>query len=580
MKAWMVSATIWLWWAVVVGPAAWVVCSSISMTGGDRGYNNLAIDRVVFSVVNCDRKSYTAFIESLRSYMSSGTIEYGIPLMRAPSREPDFLLVELRDWDNEPITLVVNRINAYVIAYQARDRYYLLSDTDSNAIFGTNPHRLSFDGSYGELQRVAGENRQNIDLGITEFAQAILTLYFWSPPQTESSVARALIILIQMVSEAARFRTIEHRVRRNIISVGDYRSFRPGTGMLSLETNWQSLSDAVQESNEGVFASPVALQTADQRTEPIYNADRAREICGLALLLFTCRRQNQAILSPPHDSFSVSSSFLNKRSMLGADDTCENPEPTVRIIGRDGLCMAVKSGYYHNGNPIVLESCKNNLDVNQFWTFKRGGTIQSNGRCLTTYGYSPGVYVMIYDCSSAAREATLWTIYYGTIVNPRSGLAISAESGNIGSMLTVQTNVNASKQGWLPSNNTQPFLTPITGLNGLCMQANGGNVGLSTCDDNNSRQKWYLYGDGSIRPQTDRTLCATCRTDDERSLIVLLSCNLASANQRWMFTSQGTIFNLHNGYVMDVKGSAPTLQQIIIYHATGNPNQMWFTAFD
>lgn len=142
---------------------------------------------------------------------------------------------------------------------------------------------------------------------------------------------------------------------------------------------------------------------------------------------------------------------------------------------------------------------------------------------------------MIYDCSSAVREATLWTINFGTIENPKSGLSISAESGNIGTTLTVQTNVYASRQGWLPSNNTRPFLTPITGLNGLCIQANDEDVGLATCDDNNSYQKWYLYGDGSIRPLTDRTLCVTCRAHSEGSLIVLLSCNLADARQRWMF---------------------------------------------
>ncbi|KAJ6824016.1 uncharacterized protein M6B38_129350 [Iris pallida] len=585
MKVWMVLTTIWVWWAAIVGPVAWVCSSSLSMTGGGR--NNLSYDRVEFHVTDCTRKSYSAFIESLRTHLTGGTNVYDIPLMRAPdpSGSQELLLVRIFDWDNLPITLVVNLTNAYVIAYQARNRYYLLHDTPDNPqLYGSNPHRLSFIGSYGALQNVAGENRENINLGITELAQAIYTLFYWTPyASVESSVARSLIVLIQMVSEAARFRTIEQRVRRNIIQADRYESFRPGAGMLNLETSWQSLSDAVQESNQGVFTTPVRLQTTDHDTIDIEDADTARTICGLALLLFSCgpRRQSQALFLSPRDFSALSASLdLNVRSMLDIvnDDTCVLSEPTVHISGRDGYCMDVKGGHYNDGDPIILWPCGN--QVNQLWTFKTDGTIQSKGKCLTAYGYSAGTYVMIYDCSSAVTEATRWTLYNGTLVNRPSGLAIGAESGNSGTTLTMQINVNASKQGWLASNDTRPFLTPIAGLDDLCMQRNGEeDVGLAACDDNNSNQKWYLYPDGSIRPLTNPSYCITCQSHDEGSKIMLLSCNFGGASQRWIFTSQGTIYNLHDGFVMDVKDSDPSLQLIIIWHSTGKPNQIWFTSF-
>ncbi|KAJ6824017.1 uncharacterized protein M6B38_129355 [Iris pallida] len=587
MKAWMVLATTWVWWTAIVGPVAWVCSSSLSVTAGRR--NNLSYDRVEFHVKDCTKKSYSAFIESLRTHLSGGTSEYNIPLMRAPdpSGPQELLFVEIFDWDDLSITLVVNLTNAYVIAYQAQDRYYLLHDTPDNPqLYGSNPFRFPFTGRYGSLQTTAGEHRENIDLGITELAQAVYTLYYWSPRTVGiTPVARYLIVLIQMVSEAARFRTIEQRVRRNIIRVGRYESFRPGVGMRYLENSWQDLSDAVQQSNQGVFTTPVSLQTTDYDRIDIEDVDTTRTICGLALLLYSCapRRQSQALLLSSRDFLALSASLdHNVRSMLDIvdDDTCELSEPTVRISGRDGYCMDVKGGFYNNGDPIILWSCGYKDKVNQLWTFKRDGTIQSNGKCLTAYGYSAGAYVMIYDCSSAVTEATRWTLHYGTLVNRPSGLAIGAESGNSGTTLTMQINVNASMQGWLASNNTRSFLTPIIGLDDLCMQRNGEeDVGLATCDDNNSKQKWYLYADGSIRPLTDQNYCITCQHHDQGSKIILLSCNFGGASQRWMFTSQGTIYNLHNGFVMDVKRSNPSLQLIIIWPSTGNPNQMWFTSF-
>ncbi|KAJ6841810.1 uncharacterized protein M6B38_304965 [Iris pallida] len=120
--------------------------------------------------------------------------------------------------------------------------------------------------------------------------------------------------------------------------------------MLDLETSWQSLSDAIQESNQGVFTTSVRLQTTDHGTIDIEDANTSRTICGLALLLYSCtpRRQSQALLLSPRDFLPLSASLdLNVRSMLDIvdDDTCELSEPTVRISGRDGYCMDVKDGF-------------------------------------------------------------------------------------------------------------------------------------------------------------------------------------------------------------------------------------------
>ncbi|KAJ6828920.1 uncharacterized protein M6B38_358940 [Iris pallida] len=318
MKMWLVLAITWVWWAAIVGPAAWVCSSSLSVTGG--GHNNApSIGTVEFYATGCNKTTYKAFLESLRKQLCGGDSLYNISLLPAQSGfQQNLLLVKLFDWDNESITLVLNKTNAYVIAYQAKNISYLLDDTPNNTqLYGSNPHRFSFTGSYGDLQRVANESRENIDLGIAELAQAIDTLYHWSPKKVAKSVARWLIVLIQSVSETARFKTIERRVTDNILEAGtaiSYKSFRPGVGVINLETNWETLSTAVQQSEEGVFSKPVKLNVNRTTTIEIKDVTTARSFCGLALLLRW--RQSQISLSP-HDSSVLSTSVdLNIRSML------------------------------------------------------------------------------------------------------------------------------------------------------------------------------------------------------------------------------------------------------------------------
>ncbi|XP_010922360.1 ricin [Elaeis guineensis] len=562
MKVWKAVAT-WVWWAAIVGPA-WVCTSTVE----DK--YTLRYNTVRFTTVNATRESYTQFMKDLRDQLASGDERYGIPVLRDPSTVPDsqrFLLVELSNWGEASVTLAVDVINAYVVAYQAGDQSYFFRDAPdvafSNLFTNTERQTLSFNSSYPALQRVAGEDRENIDLGILALEEAISSLHRTSSVQ-QNTQARSLIVSIQMVSEAARFRYIEQRVRQSITS-GGYQTFRPDASMLSLENNWGALSTAIQESNQGVFCSPVQLQRPNY-TPVMVDSVTPIIISNLAFMVFVCANQASSQFSPLI------------RSVVAEDDgdTCAHPEPTTRISGRNGLCVDVRDGQYNDGNPIQLWPCKSNTDANQLWTLKRDGTIRSNGKCLTTYGYSPGSYVMIYDCTTAVTDATRWEVWdNGTIINPRSALVLSAESGNSGTTLTVETNIYASRQGWLASNNTQPFVASIVGFMDLCLETDGTGVWVGNCASNKVEQKWALYADGSIRPQQNQDRCLTSNDLLQGTNITVVSCSPGSSGQRWVFTNDGTILNLKQGLVMDVKGSDPSLKQIILWPFTGNPNQKW-----
>lgn len=254
----------------------------------------------------------------------------------------------------------------------------------------------------------------------------------------------------------------------------------------------------------------------------------------------------------------------------------------TNILGRDNLCVDVRDGRYDDGNPIQLWPC-GNAKLNQLWTFGSDGTIRSNGKCMTTCGYSVSDHVMIYDCGSAVAAATKWTLdYSGTIRNPQSGLVLTARLSTPGSTLTVNVDTNSSAQAWTPVNYTIPAITYIRGFRELCLQANGvdpSSIGLANCIIAlQPRQQWALYGDRTIRLYSNRSLCVTSNGHNSLDRIVLLPWR-GNGNQRWTFMDDGTILNPNAGLVMDVREGDFSLQQIILYKHTGKPNQKWRTFY-
>ncbi|KAJ8617063.1 hypothetical protein MRB53_013249 [Persea americana] len=541
MKVWIVLAT-WFWWNAVVGPAwacpveqhtlSWscpveqhTLSWSCTLMAAEQHTFNYQVVR--FTTVNVTKSSYEEFIKAVRAQLASGQESHGIPVTREPSK--------VRDSER-----------------------------------------------YVDLEGVANQSREKIKLGMGPFERAITTLRF-SKIEQQSPIASSLIVVIQMVAEAARFTYIVYHVRKRIPEV---EVFCPNHTMLRYEKKWKALSRGIQQSNQGgVFLKPVKLiNQVDNTNHPA--------IKGLAI----CKSKSDRAATTNHQHFIDHDMFMIRPVVVDADvatnvdkefndndddddddDTFPYPDPTVCISGRNGLCVDVRDGRYNNGNPIQLWPCQETLEVNQLWTLREDGTIRSNSMCLTTNGSSPGTHVMIYDCAAAEKAATLWQLWEnGAIKNPKSGLVLSTESGDNGTILTVETNINASRQGWFASNNTEPFVTFIIGFDDLCMQANGNAMWVVECED----QKWALYPDGTIRPQENQDRCLTSSHYNSQEIIIIISsCGPGSEDQRWVFTNAGTIWNMASGMVMEVKRSDPSLHQIILSGFTGNPNQKWLPLF-
>ncbi|GJW63465.1 ribosome-inactivating protein [Tanacetum coccineum] len=301
----------------------------------------------------------------------------------------------------------ITLVNVYVVGYLLGTlipTLHFLNDILRDELLEAFPsqyythRRLGFAGNYGSLLC-----REETQLGHGALNDAIRNLYYG---QSQRS---ALLVIIQMVSEAIRIRYIEHLIRQNML--GENLNFIPDLRAISMENRWSDLSEQIQQSDATRMPVPVAV---------------------------------------------------------GADEQCLYGEPTTNIIGRNGQCVDVKLNQYNNGNPIILWGCEN-AQRNQLWTFKSDGTIRSNGKCLTTNGYASGNNIMIFNCDTAVPKATKWSLYNAcTIVNPTSGFVIAAETSTQGTVLMLLEDTNSSRQAWSAGNYTQPTITYISGFLEMC----------------------------------------------------------------------------------------------------------------
>ncbi|KAJ4829854.1 hypothetical protein Tsubulata_027934, partial [Turnera subulata] len=364
-----------------------------------------------FTTYGVTKKSYTKFVSSLRNQLTSDYKRHGIPVLPQPSRVADgerFLLVKLSNSPEVCISLALDVTDANVVGYQAGVESYFFSNAPNLAfsdIFAkTQKKKLPLGITYPELEKAAGANRQGIDLGISNLDGAITTLY-QSNGSPANSVASALIVVMQMITEAARFRCMEL---------------------------------------QRAFFNAVPLRRANGEIYYAYSvSDTLR--ANLALLKFVCT-------STEHTSASSSSPSYLRQVISDYDVPCPALEPTLKIMGRDALCVAAHNYSATDGNPVILFDC----GVNHFWTFKRDGTIRYKDQCLTTYNFGPESNKVIYNCSTAPKSTTIWVMdTNGSIVNPYSGWSLTSVLPTKATKLTIEKTSLVSSQGWYPTNNTQ-----------------------------------------------------------------------------------------------------------------------------
>ncbi|KNA09328.1 hypothetical protein SOVF_154610 [Spinacia oleracea] len=579
MRLLWVVITAWAcWFALLVQPQH---CKGFNQLnkGTFEKDSNLNVYTIRFNTDKATKDSYMKFIKDLYNALTDRADRDGdipiLPSSLGPNNPGQYVHVELSN-GRRSVTLAIDLSNVYVMGIQAGNTAYFFKDVNKDiykTVFpgeGIQREALPFTSQYGAMEGAAGvDDRREIPLGISRLGQQIDQVHNGG----NRNIARALITMIQMVAEAVRFRNIEQKVVATIQSDSQYGEFYPDGLMLEWETSWGALSAAVQSAVDGIFPSAVQLNFDGGQVQVI---ETVRQILFfLSIMPLVCRRNYLEYTFSSSLSLPISRRGLQQE--MSVDDKCNQVlEPKVHITGFDGFCVSVKDGDYSDGNSIVLTECKDGQE-NQVWSLRsQDQTIRSKGKCLTTYGYKQGNYVMIYDCDTAIPDATKWHIdsIVGKIKNPRSGLYLTADRRATGvHNLVIDHYQYASRQVWLPTNITTPSVNYIVGYRSLCVTQDGFNlVWMVYCTGNMKSLRWALYPDGTIRPEEHRGRCL--QYTHGLQVISLGACG-GWSNERWLFQVDGTILHVATGLLMDFIETSG-LYQITLNDYTDSFSQIWF----
>nr|ACV85688.1 ricin-like protein 6 [synthetic construct] len=250
---------------------------------------------ITFTTAGATAESYRTFINAMRRQLLIGDdVRHQIPVLRNRVGFPinqRFVLVQLTNQAELSITLAVDVTNVYVVGYRAGNNAYFFhpdNPEDAEAIThlftdAQSRQTFSFGGNYDRLEQLGGL-RENIELGNGPLEDAISALYYYSTGGTQlPALARSFMVCIQMISEAVRFQYIEGEMRTRIRY---NRRTAPDASVIRLENSWRRLSTAIQESNQGAFASPIQLQRRNGSTFDVYEVSTLIPI--IALMVYRC----------------------------------------------------------------------------------------------------------------------------------------------------------------------------------------------------------------------------------------------------------------------------------------------------
>ncbi|GMP41567.1 hypothetical protein CsSME_00011616 [Camellia sinensis var. sinensis] len=258
---------------------ALAICS-LGVQGNVPAYSSIS-----FNAAGATAATYRDFLGELRALVSRGTRTVnGLPVLNLESEVSAgnrFVLVGLIN-GNYRVTLAIDAVNLYLVAFSgANNKSFFFKDATTlqlnNLFVGTSQTKLSYNSNYVSLENQSGVKRDELPLGPTPLTEAITSL------SKGESVAKPLLVVIQMVSEAARFKYIEEQVRQSI-TAGN--TFTPKGLIVSMQNEWGSMSKQVLLSPDGErFINSVQLLDDNYQTLIINDFSTLSRYTMIAILL-------------------------------------------------------------------------------------------------------------------------------------------------------------------------------------------------------------------------------------------------------------------------------------------------------
>ncbi|XP_074310191.1 ribosome-inactivating protein saporin-7-like [Silene latifolia] len=260
MKAWLIVAI------------TWTVLQSSALIA-----NAIALD-----LANPTQAKYSACLTSIRNDVKHPKLNYGgIPVIGAPTAT--YLRIDLTVATGT-VSLALKRSDLYVVALLAKNdknvnrAYYFngqITSAQLDKLFpeakgAANQQKITeYAENYASLEKAAKMDRKKAGLGIGKLV-TFLGAVNGKARQVQAE-AKFMMVAIQMISEAARFRYIEKMVLNNFPN-----GFNPDDKVLILERNWDRISAAIKGSKNGVFSPSLVLKSPEVKTS--WTVSKATEL--------------------------------------------------------------------------------------------------------------------------------------------------------------------------------------------------------------------------------------------------------------------------------------------------------------
>lgn len=252
MKAWLIVTI------------TWTILQSSALIA-----NAIALD-----LANPTEAKYTTFLTSVRNDVKDSKINYGgsgIPVIGPPTST--YLRIDLTVATGT-VSLALKRSDLYVVGLLAKNdknvnrAYYFngqITSAQLDKLFpeakgAANQQKITeYEENYASLEKAAKVTRKQAGLGIGKLV-TYLNAVNGKARQVQAE-AKFMLVAIQMVSEAARFKYIEQLVLDNFPN-----GFTPDDKVIILERNWDRISEAIKVSKNGVFSPALVLKASEVTT--------------------------------------------------------------------------------------------------------------------------------------------------------------------------------------------------------------------------------------------------------------------------------------------------------------------------
>ncbi|XP_021841706.2 antiviral protein I [Spinacia oleracea] len=273
---------------VVVAISIWVILVEAIITA-----SGLDLD-----VGIATKTTYSKLLTDIRDNVKDPKLKYGgtnIPVM-AKEGTSKLLLIDLKSSDGKTITIGISKedkFNLYVQGYLDKVvennrevfRAHIFPDASAYAKANMfiqqvpigNKYRLpmKYKSTYGDIEKNGG-SRTKLGLGVKQLNKFINNVY--GKPFDAKTEAQFMLIVIQTIAEATRFKYIENM----ILAKFDSFENKPDPKTIELEVSWQKITKGIKSSNaEGEIKPELILKDAKGKTWKVNKVSQIAPDMGL-----------------------------------------------------------------------------------------------------------------------------------------------------------------------------------------------------------------------------------------------------------------------------------------------------------